>query len=434
MSTIHPLAGDLNQKLSAHPAALDFFSEIGRALYFPTKGILAQSAEAKEKAKKFNATNGIATSGPEPLVLPSLAKYFQGVTKAEIFNYAPSFGLPALRQAWKERLTQVNPSLAGKSHSLPLVTCGITHGLSLVSDLFCGEDDLLLIPDQLWEYKLIYEVRKKTTVQLFPFFENGGFNFSALENILQGLVGKRKKVILLLNFPNNPTGYSITKKEAPRLAELLKKFAEQNLRTLVILDDAYTGLFFDEEVEPESLFPRLANLHENLLAVKLDGMTKEYFAWGFRVGFITYGIKGGTPELYTAFENKTAGAVRGNVSNASAPAQSLSLRALKDPAITGEARQNFEILKARALKTRAVLAGGKYDEIFTAYPFNSGYFMLLRLKNIPAEKLRVHLLDQHGVGTIATSETDLRVAFSCVEEKDIAELFEIIFKAGKELA
>lgn len=431
MPTIHPLAQELNQKIGS---ALDFFSEIGRALYFPSKGILAQSAEAKEKAKKFNATIGIATSGPDPLVLPSLAKYFQGVTKAEIFNYAPSFGLPALRQAWKERLTAVNPSLQGKTFSLPLVTSGITHGLSLVSDLFCGEDDLLLIPDQLWEYRLIFEVRKKTTVQLFPFFEGAGFNFTGLEAILSGLVGKRKKVAILLNFPNNPTGYSLTKKEAPRMAELLERYAAKGLKTLVILDDAYTGLFFDEEVEGESLFPRLANIHENLLAVKLDGMTKEYFAWGFRVGFMTYGIRGGTPEIFTAFENKTAGAIRGSVSNASAPAQSLSLRALKDPAISGEARANFEILKARALRTRAVLADGKYDSVFKAYPFNSGYFMLIRLKELSAEKLRVHLLDKHGVGTIATSETDLRVAFSCVEEKDIAELFEIIFKAGKELA
>jgi len=57
-------------------------------------------------------------------------------------------------------------------------------------------------------------------------------------------------------------------------------------------------------------FTQLAHAHENLLAVKMDGITKEEFAWGFRVGFVTYGIKGGGTELYKALEDKTAGAVR----------------------------------------------------------------------------------------------------------------------------
>ena len=39
----------------------------------------------------------------------------------------------------------------------------------------------------------------------------------------------------------------------------------------------------------ESLFGLLANLHPNLLAVKLDGATKELFVWGLRCGFVTFG-------------------------------------------------------------------------------------------------------------------------------------------------
>ena len=39
----------------------------------------------------------------------------------------------------------------------------------------------------------------------------------------------------------------------------------------------------------ESLFGLLAGRHPNLLAVKLDGATKELFVWGLRCGFITFG-------------------------------------------------------------------------------------------------------------------------------------------------
>ena len=54
--------------------------------------------------------------------------------------------------------------------------------------------------------------------------------------------------------------------------------------------------------------------------------------------------------------------------------------------------------------------------------------MCLKLKNVNAEKLRLHLLDEYGVGTIAINDTDLRIAFSCVEERDIEDLFELIYQ------
>jgi hypothetical protein len=76
----------------------------------------------------------------------------------------------------------------------------------------------------------------------------------------------------------------------------------------------------------------------------------------------------------------------------------------------------------------------RFAESWEVYPFNSGYFMCIRLLNVDAEKLRVHLLDRHGVGLIATSPTDLRVAFSCLEVDEIEPLFELVHKAIQEIA
>ena len=42
-----------------------------------------------------------------------------------------------------------------------------------------------------------------------------------------------------------------------------------------------------------------------------------------------------------------------------------------------------------------------------------------------AEPLRVHLLDAHQIGLIATANTDLRVAFSCLEVEQIEPLFDV---------
>ena len=66
----------------------------------------------------------------------------------------------------------------------------------------------------------------------------------------------------------------------------------------------------------------------------------------------------------------------------------------------------------------AVLADPKYAAAWDVYPFNSGYFMCIRLKKANAEELRVHLLDKYGVGLIAIGDDNLRVAFSCIDDAD----------------
>ena len=43
------------------------------------------------------------------------------------------------------------------------------------------------------------------------------------------------------------------------------------------------------------------------------------------------------------------------------------------------------------------------------------------------------ILDKYGVGVISTSATDIRIAFSSVEEDDIEDLFELIYKGCKDL-
>jgi len=156
--------------------------------------------------------------------------------------------------------------------------------------------------------------------------------------------------------------------------------------------------------------------------------------WGLRIGFITYGCKAGAPaDVYDALEKKTAGCVRGSISNASHLGQSIVLKSLENANYQKERQAKGEVLKARANRVKQVLADPGYDDAWEVYPFNSGYFMCLKLKKVKAEALRVHLLDKYGVGLIALGAHDLRVAFSCIEEADVQRLFDIIYKGAKEL-
>jgi aspartate/methionine/tyrosine aminotransferase len=239
--------------------------------------------------------------------------------------------------------------------------------------------------------------------------------------------------MVVLNFPNNPTGYQPLKAEAGAICEALKAAAQAGSKLIVLCDDAYYGMFFDKNCETESLFGRLAQAHENILAVKVDGATKEEFVWGLRVGFITYGVKNGTKAAYDVLEAKTAGLIRSTVSNINHPGQSIVLKALQDPQFRSQQAEKVEVLRRRAEVTARECRKPEYAELWDIYPFNAGYFMCLRLKGVKAEAARVKLLDDHGVGTIALGEYDLRVAFSCLLESQIADVFVRIAEAVRAL-
>jgi phosphoenolpyruvate carboxykinase (GTP) len=434
--TVPPLAQDLNETIQRENEQVHLMlSELGRRLYFP-KGILSQSAEAKDKAHRFDATIGIAREKGKPMFLSSVMKHFQGLGPSEVLTYAPATGRPDLRKAWREQLLQKNPSLQGKSFSLPIVTNGVTHALSLVGDLFVDKADLVLLPDKFWEnYELLFGARLGAQLALFPLYaEEGGLNVEALRKALKTRIGL-PKTVLLLNFPNNPTGYSIRKAEADAVVEVLFEAAEKGTNLVVIHDDAYFGLFYEDDVLDESLFARLAALHPRILAAKVDGPTKEQYVWGFRTGMLTFSTMASLNDqtLYAALEKKVAGAIRSAISNCSHPAQSILVKAMADPDFAAESAEKRARLACRAKRVKKILSDGQFAGLWDVYPFNAGYFMCVRLKGVDAEAYRRHLLDKYGVGVIADGKHDIRVAFSAVEEEDLPALFEAMAAAARDL-
>jgi aspartate/methionine/tyrosine aminotransferase len=434
---MNPLASELNQIIEqGNPQILEMLSAVGKSLFFP-KGILSQSAEAKEKAHQINATIGIAKESGHTMCFDSVKAAISDIPPAEFLTYAPSYGLLDLRKEWQKALRTKNPSLGSKSISLPVVTSGVTHGISIFADLWVDAGDVVILPDMMWgNYNMILSVRHGARLSHYTLFDDrDGFNLEAFGQTVRAEAEANQKILVLLNFPQNPTGYTISEDEARSITQILTRVAEEGTRVIVAMDDAYFGLFYEPQTAKESLFAHLSGCHPNLLAVKLDGGTKEHFIWGLRIGFITYGASGAgdLAPLYEALEKKTAGGVRGNISNVSHLSQRILLNSMRSGVNAAEKAEKFEILKARAAKVKAVLADPKYESAWKPYPFNSGYFMCLRLKTVAAEALRVHLLDHYGVGLIALGEHDLRVAFSCIDEDQVQLLFDTILKGVQDL-
>jgi aspartate/methionine/tyrosine aminotransferase len=429
---MNPLARQLNETLEReNPYVYAMLSKLGKEIYFPKVGILSQSAEAKAKAKKYNATIGIATESGQPMHLKVIQDTLSAYAPKDIYEYAPPAGKPELRAAWRKKMLEENPSLQGKSFGNPIVTNALTHGLSIAADLFADHGDSIILPDKNWEnYELTFGIRRGAELVYYPLYnEEGTFNAAGLRDAI--LAQKSKgKAFVVLNFPNNPTGYTPGPQEGREIVEAIRTGAEAGINIVVVTDDAYFGLFFENSLH-ESLFGQLADLHPRVLAVKVDGATKEEYVWGFRVGFVTYAGK--SDALLAALEQKTLGIIRATISSCSHPSQTFVLHALQSPDFAPQKREKFEIMKGRANRVKELLDSGKFQDAWEYYPFNSGYFMCLKLKTVDAETLRVHLLDKYGVGTIALGETDLRVAFSCIEEENIDDLFELIYQGVKDI-
>jgi aspartate/methionine/tyrosine aminotransferase len=430
---INPQAIELNGAIKAsNPRVYDLLSERGKAIYFPKQGILSQSAQAKES--RINATIGTALEDDgSPMAIQSL-RSLVNLPNTESFNYAPSPGRPEIRARWKEMLVRKNPLLAKASISQPVVTSALTHGLSMVGYLFVNEGDTVISPDLYWEnYDLVFSNAYGGTLATFPMFNGmGGFNIVGLrERLMQGAPGKR---IVLLNFPNNPTGYTVTETEATSIREVLVETANADNTILVVIDDAYFGLVYEAGILHESIFGLLANAHERVLAIKLDGPTKEDYVWGFRIGFMTFGTGRNSPELYAALEEKLGGAIRGSISNSSNLGQTMLLAAYADAKYEQERIEKFNVLRRRFEKMRDLLASHpEYKEYFVPLPFNSGYFMCVRMLAGNAEEIRSLLIKNYSTGVIAQGDC-LRLAFSSTPLGEIGQLFENIYRAAQDIA
>ena len=427
---MNPLADELNTILEDTVAGR-LLSNLGRRFYFP-KGIIAQSAEAKKSATMANGTIGMAYSNGKPLILSAIADNMASLSPEESVAYAPTAGVEKARTVWKDLLIRKNPSLDPAGISLPVVTPGLTSGLSCTADMFISKGSNLLASEPCWDnYSLIFEVRRGAELIPVPFFgASSGLDIEAISAAVRQQA-KSGTVRIIFNFPNNPSGYSPTVAEEEALVSLIRETAEGGADVLVICDDAYFGLFYEDNISQESLFVRFANIHERVLAIKIDGPIKEDYVWGLRMGFLTFGSKGLQQVHYDALIRKLMGAIRSSVSCANTSAQYLMLKAMEDPRTASEKDHYRAMLQRRYNLVKDFINKHPNHPALRPLPFNSGYFMSFHC-DVDAEALRQELLTKHGIGVISLGEHCMRVAFSSIDEDKITAVYQQIYDtAGK---
>ena len=402
---------------------MSFFSKLGANIILP-QDVLIQSKETAAVTGAINATIGIATINKKAMSLPSINKVLTELNNSEYLPYSPTPGLPKMRELWKEKILADNPSINKDFLSLPMVTTGITQGIDIAANLFSQKGDALLLPNLFWQnYAQIYTIKLGNTIYKYnQFDENNEFSIKNFKQTLYSI--KEDKISLILNFPNNPTGYTPSDVELDSLVEVINIFAKENTtkQIIIVSDDAYFGLFFEENHKTPTLSAthKLAE-NENCLIVKLDGITKEFYSWGLRVGFITYYTK--NDELRKILLEKTQGYLRSTTSSPSNLSQQIAVRLLENKQSLEEKAINDKIIEERYDELKQAISKENLNSLVTVLPFNSGYFFTIKLpSNINAHEFRLKFLNEYKYGVYSMNDDHIRIAFSCLDKELIPEL------------
>ncbi|NVM35655.1 MAG: aminotransferase class I/II-fold pyridoxal phosphate-dependent enzyme [Candidatus Lokiarchaeota archaeon] len=432
-------------------------SEIGKRIFLPD-GIFYWSGRAKNEAELIG-TLGAAygfekdfieggSSDWVPCYLREITDYSKLSVK-QIIPYTSIGGLLETRKIWKEWIikkslySEKEDSLLSRLEkyiTTPVITGGVTNGIFQICSMFLNPNDYIIVPNKRWgNYdNIIYKFIGAKT-QSFEFFNENEMNIKGLRSAIEKIAKIQEKIVLLLNFPNNPTGYVPKKEEASKLVDMLKESQITHNKPIVVLvDDAYEPYVYKDDVLDRSIFYDLHQLDENVIPIKLDGITKELLIYGGRIGFITIGLKPSwivdyveLQNLKEEINNKLEGFIRATISNCNSFYQELILKLFQENG--GE-----QIIKSREvvnnlLKKRYDCINAELKKInnpnISIDPNSGGFFVFVNLDSdiIKATEFADHLLKEYKVGIIPIEKLDenvngIRIAYCSIDKKEIPEL------------
>lgn len=417
----------------ASPALHAALSPLGLRAVFP-QDIPFQAGQAK--GTQYNGTIGQITDGHGGAVpLPPMAEALGGLGADErnrALLYSPVQGIGEVRERWRAWQRRRAGGDAESFHStLPTVTVGLTQGLCIAADLFAGAPEgrprTVAVPAPFWgNYRQVFELRTGARLVGAPAFRDGRFNPRAQREALDAAdLAPGEPALAIVNFPSNPGGYSPTADEREEIVASLLPVAEER-PLVVVCDDAYAGLVFEDGIPTRSMFWDLQGRHPNLVPVKVDGATKEFSFFGGRVGFVTFPFDPDTP-VAEALESKAKCMVRAGVGSPVATSQEVLLTALR----RDDAEEQSEIVRRLLAGRYRVLRDAleRCDpDLLQPLPFNSGCFALVELGERPraagltADRVRRHLIEAEDTGVVSIDEHYLRIAHCSVDEADLPEL------------
>lgn len=190
-------------------------------------------------------------------------------------NYPPYAGTPEYKKACV--------SWFNKRFNLPefhqdkecLATIGMKEALHNLMLATIGEGDYVLIPSPGYPVYKTSPILCGANSYVMPLRPENNF-LPDLDAIPEDIAKKAK--LLILNYPNNPTGAFATLEFFKKVIAFAKKY-----NILVCHDNAYSEVYFDEKQPALSIF-QVEGAKET--AIEMFSLSKAYNMTGWRVGFV----------------------------------------------------------------------------------------------------------------------------------------------------
>ena len=152
-----------------------------------------------------------------------------------------------------------------------LITVGVSEGFDLALRTIINPGDKILIPSPSYvSYGPLVELAGGIPI----YIDTKQKGFKVTPNSIEKVIDRKVKAIIL-NYPNNPTGISYTKKELDKIKNVIL-----NNKLFCISDEIYGDLTYDFQHTP---FATLSGAKNS--TVYLSGFSKSYAMTGWRVGF-----------------------------------------------------------------------------------------------------------------------------------------------------
>lgn len=293
-------------------------------------------------------------------------------------HYTPTNGIPELREALaKKAFSEYGVNYDPNSEIL--ITSGGIEAIFLALFGFVNPGDEVLIPDPGF---VCYEpcVRLAGGVPVsIPLLEQNGF-VPSIDDVMS-LITDRSRVIIL-NYPNNPTGTTLSFDDAAMLAKIA---VERDL--IVISDEVYEKIIYDGT--KHYCLATFPGMRERTLIV--NSFSKTYAMTGLRIGFI-YGPKELLLPLWLIHQH--------TIACINSIAQYIALAALEGP-------QDFVRDMVREFDRRRRMLHKRLNEIggFDCALPRGAFYVFPSIKNfrMPSEQFSEYLAKEAHVLTVPGS-------------------------------
>lgn len=207
---------------------------------------------------------------PEPIRQAAIASLQMGET-----FYSHNLGLPELRQAVAHYMSQRHGPVEIDRLA---ITSGGVNALMLATQALVDAGDEVVAVTPVWPNLTAQAAIMGARLCCVPLQAHDGQWQLDIEALLLAVTAKTK--LLIVNAPNNPTGWTLTRQEQQRILDHCRRTG-----TWILADEVYERLYFDASANGcAPSFLDLAVADDRLVVV--HSFSKSFLMTGWRLGWL----------------------------------------------------------------------------------------------------------------------------------------------------